>query len=120
MALDDRVRVVDVQRFQGMSDLILVYIAHPSEEVALQIARALLEKRLIACANFHPVKNLYRWQGQVMNEQEVVAVCKTTEDKYDAICDQVARMHPYTIPCIIKIAATANDSYTAWMCNELA
>ena len=120
MALDDRVRVVGVQRFPGMNDLILVYITHPSEEVALHIAQTLLEKRLIACANFHPIKSLYRWQGQVMNEQEVVAVCKTTEDKYRAVCEEVERMHPYTVPCIIKIPVTANDSYTAWICNELA
>ena len=120
MALDNRVRVVAVQRFQGMSDLVLVYITNPSHEVALQITQAMLEKRLIACANFHPVKSLYRWQGQGVNEREVVAVCKTTKDKYDAVCEEVARIHPYAVPCIIKVAATANDSYVAWIHNELA
>ena len=95
--------------------LVLVYITNPSEEKAKEIARKLLEKRLIACGNIFPINSLYWWEGKIADEEEWVLICKTTEERFEAVKAQVEDIHPYDVPCILKIPANANTKYFEWL-----
>lgn len=44
---------------------IFVYIANPTRKEAERIARHLLKKRLIACANVFSAESLYQWKGKI-------------------------------------------------------
>jgi periplasmic divalent cation tolerance protein len=100
--------------------LITVYITCPSNEVAQTIANTLLEDRLIACANIMPVTSIYRWKGNIETSQEYVVLGKTVQEKYEAICAKVAKIHPYEVPCIEMFEATANASFAEWVAKEVA
>ena len=102
-----------------MSDIVLIYITVPSEEKSQEITRSLLEKHLIACATMWPCKSMYWWDGAIQNDQEFIILAKTTENKVELLKQAVASLHPYTIPCILKIAATANTPYAQWVSNEV-
>jgi periplasmic divalent cation tolerance protein len=96
-------------------NIILVYITNPNLPTAKKIAQHLLNKKLIACANFFPIGSLYCWQGKVNDSSEVVAILKTKEENWDKIKAEVKKIHPYEMPCIIKIKAESNKEYGKWI-----
>lgn len=102
-----------------MKDLVYVYITNPSKEKAKEIAKILLEKRLIGCANIFAINSLYWWNKKIVDEEEHVLIGKTTEEKFLIVKNEVESIHPYTIPCIIKIPVKANDEYSNWILAEL-
>ncbi|MDD5093034.1 MAG: divalent-cation tolerance protein CutA [Dehalococcoidia bacterium] len=97
---------------------IIIYITHKNREEASKITAHLLEKRLIACANIFPIQSSYRWQGKIENEDEVVSIVKTRRENWESVKSEVKRIHPYEVPCIIKIEVEANEDYAAWIGAE--
>jgi len=80
-----------------------------------------MNRRLIACANiFGGVNSVYRWKGQLADETEWVMIGKTAEEKFDEVRRVVEDLHPYEIPCIIKIPVCVNNSFGAWLKDEIA
>lgn len=98
---------------------IFVYITTPSRDEARKIAKHLLNKKLIACANIHKIESLYRWKGKLVNSAEWVLFCKTLEPNFMKVKNEVDKIHSYEIPCIVKIPAVANEKYSAWVKREL-
>ncbi|RLG70152.1 MAG: divalent-cation tolerance protein CutA [Candidatus Iainarchaeum archaeon] len=98
--------------------LIFVYITNPSKEDAIKIAKHLLEKRLIACANIMPISSLYWWEGKIAEENEFLLIGKTTAEKFEQVKEAVKQIHPYRIPCIAKIDVEANKEFEAWLKKE--
>jgi periplasmic divalent cation tolerance protein len=43
---------------------LMFYVTHADEAAARRLADQLLERRLIACANIHPVSSAYWWEGK--------------------------------------------------------
>lgn len=78
----------------------------------------LLEKRLIACANFFPVNSVYQWEGKIEHQTEVVSFLKTREENFEIVRDEILKIHSYETPCILKINAEVNESYGAWILGE--
>ncbi len=80
----------------------LGYITCPDKDIAETLARLLLEKRLIACANIlSPMQALFRWEGRVDAAQEIPLLIKTQQKHENAIIRLVKDHHPYTCPCIV-------------------
>ena len=49
---------------------------------AEELARKLIEERLVACANISaPVTSLYWWEGEIQRDQEAVVIMKTRDDE---------------------------------------
>lgn len=101
-------------------DTVLGYITCPDRENAKEIAKELLEKRLIACANILPMESVYWWEGKVEDQTECVLIGKTSREKFAAMKDAVLEIHPYETPCVIRIEAAANPEYAAWLEGELS
>lgn len=95
-------------------NMVLMYITNPSREEARKISKKLLEEKLIACANIFPVDSMYRWEGKIAEEPEFVLIAKTTEENFRKAKVLVGNIHPYDVPCILKIPAEANESYLKW------
>ena len=99
--------------------MILVYITNPTKKVAEKIAKILLKKRLIACANIFEIESFYWWQRKIEKAKEFVLIGKTIEKNYARIKKEVEKIHPYEIPCILKIKAEVNERYLNWLKSEL-
>src|SRR3972149_4865530 len=64
-------------RRTAMSALIVITNA-PNRDVALKIARALIERKLAACVNIlAECTSVYRWQGRLENAHEGPPLIKT-------------------------------------------
>lgn len=98
----------------------LLYSTFPDRNEAVFVARALLEKRLIACANIiDQAMSLYRWDGQVKEEPEVVMFAKTTSDKNEAAIALINDLHSYEVPCIVALPVEAGfGAFLSWVQEE--
>ncbi|RJQ29664.1 divalent-cation tolerance protein CutA [Candidatus Parcubacteria bacterium] len=94
--------------------LAFVYSTFPNRTSARRAALHLLRKKLIACANIHKTESSYAWKGKVVNEAEYVLVAKTTSGKFAKVKREIERIHPYEIPCIVRIPADGNEKYLRW------
>lgn len=98
---------------------IFVYVTAPSKRVAKKIAKHLLEKRLITCANIFPIESFYWWENRIENAKEYVLICKTLGSKYAKIKEEISAIHPYSVPCIAKFDVELNKKFALWLRNEL-
>ena len=105
-----------------MTEALIVFSTFATEDEAARITRTLVEERLIACANLLPgARSIYRWQGQVADQREVVALMKTRKQDWPALMSRLHELHPYDTPeCVaVRIAAGA-PGYMAWLESQLA
>ena len=103
-----------------MERAVFVYITYPSLVEAEAAGRALVERRLAACANILPrMVSIYRWQGEIERAEEVVMILKTRASLADPLRAAVKEMHSYATPAIIVIPLESVDpDYLAWMTAE--
>jgi len=100
--------------------VILTTVASADE--AARLVRALLERRLIACGTILPgVRSLYRWEGKIADEQEVVVLLKTQAARVDAIEVAFGELHPYKLPELLALPVSAGlAKYLDWIAGETA
>ena len=96
---------------------VMVYITTPDLDVARRIARALVEERLAACANILPgMESFYRWEGAVLNDQEVVLIVKTRSALLVPLTERVIALHPYEIPCVVALPVNqGHEPFLRWI-----
>lgn len=94
---------------------IILYITYKNLDEAQKTTSHLLAKKLIACANFFPIKSSYLWKDKIENSEEIVLLLKTRKENWKKIRSEVVKLHPYKTPCIIKIDAEANEEYASWI-----
>lgn len=92
----------------------------PDAACAEQIASALLTARQAACINLLPaVRSMYRWQGQIEMATEMTLLIKAPQAHFDAICQTICSLHPYTVPEIIAIPLSKGfGPYLTWITEE--
>lgn len=97
--------------------MVLVYSVYGSHETAKATAAALLEARLIACANIFPaIAVLYRWEGEVVDDDAVAAIFKTRNAVVQTVRDEVRRLHEDDVPVVLTLdVADVNSDYLSWL-----
>ncbi len=93
----------------------IIYITHESEAEARRVSDHLLEEKLVACANIFSITSAYWWEGDIQYEGEWVSIVKTIPGNWTALQRAVEEIHPYEVPCIMKIEAEANAAYEKWI-----
>ena len=101
-------------------DVRLVLSTAGSREEAERIAHALVEGRLAACVNLIPgLTSIYRWQGEVKEDRELLLVVKTREELLPQVCEAVKALHSYTVPETIALPVVGGAApYLAWVREE--
>lgn len=88
------------QRADQPSDPVEVTVTCADEGEARAIARALVEARLVACAQWWPITSCYRWEEAVVEDAEHLVLCKATADRFDEVVELVRSLHSYDLPAI--------------------
>ena len=98
-----------------MSAMIVITNA-PDRDVALKIARALIERKLAACVNIlAECTSVYRWQGKLETATEVPLLIKTRAAIYDDVEAAIKSLHPYELPEIVAIPIERGLAYLEWV-----
>ena len=101
-------------------NLTLVYITCKDKKEAVKIAKALLQERLIACANIIPtIESWFWWKGKIVKGGEALLLCKTLPKKAHSIQKRVNELHSYDVVCIEFIEVKkADPDYLKWVMRE--
>jgi periplasmic divalent cation tolerance protein len=101
-------------------DVVAVYMTFPNETTAIEVGEDLVDRRLAACVNVLPgATSIYRWEGAVAHDREVVAVAKTTRDRLAEAIAAVVEAHPYELPCVVAYPASdGSRPFLAWVAEE--
>lgn len=102
------------------TDAVVVMTTVASADEAISLVRTLLDRRLIACGTLFPgARSLYRWNGKVADEQEVVVMLKTRSARIAALESAFAEVHPYKVPELLALPVTAGlGKYLDWINGE--
>ncbi|NXF12627.1 CUTA protein, partial [Smithornis capensis] len=75
-----------------------------NEDIAKDIARAIMDKRLAAHVNILPKSSaLYFWKGELEESTEILLLVKTRTSKIGELSNYVRSIHPFEIPEIISL-----------------
>ncbi len=96
---------------------IIVFITASNEEEAARIAHALVEAHLAGCVNIvKEVRSIYRWQGKIEDEAEVLMIAKTRGELFEALSEKVGELHSYTVPEVIAFKIDSGSrKYLSWL-----
>lgn len=100
---------------------ILVYSTFSSEKKAGDICKQLVERSLVACANIFPKhKSIYKWDGEIVEESEFLAIMKTKESQFGSVKDEICKLHSYDTPCVLKLdIAGGNEDFLEWISSSV-
>lgn len=103
-----------------MSGAIVILVTAGSAAEAERIGRALVEERLVACANLAPaVRSIYRWEGKIADEAEVLLILKTRSERFAEVEARVRALHSYQVPEVVALEVTrASAPYLDWLLRE--
>lgn len=91
-----------------------VYITAPTD-AASRLAELLVDEHLAACVNTVECSSVYRWEGEVVTEDERILLAKTTDERYAALRERVLEEHPHDVPCIERFDEDAVlPTFGAW------
>ena len=98
----------------------MVFCTVPSGEVAAELARALVGEKLAACVNIVPgLRSIYRWNGEICDDAELLLIIKTARDRFEALRARLVQRHPYECPEVVALGIEdGNPSYLDWIVNE--
>lgn len=97
----------------------MVYVTAKDMSEASKIARHLLEKRLVACANIFNVHSIYPWWGKVEEADEAAIIMKTRSSMVDDVIREVRKVHSYEVPCIVSYKMEKGfKGYLDWIVSE--
>ena len=103
-----------------MTDALLVFTTLPSADKAAELAKVVVEERLAACANLLPaIRSIYRWQGKLQDENEVLVLLKTRAEHLERLKLRVLELHPYEVPEVLAVPVEAGyQPYLDWLAGE--
>lgn len=97
----------------------VVFCTAPPEK-AHSIASELVQAGLAACVNILPVRSVYRWEGQVVDDGEDLLIIKTTTDTVPELTEAILKIHPYEVPEIISLPVQDGCiGYLDWVAGEI-
>jgi len=99
----------------------VVLMTAPDEATGADLATRLVEERLAACVNIVPgIRSVFRWEGRIQDDAEVMLVGKTVASSLDALRARVLQLHPYDVPELLALpVAHGNGSYLDWVREEV-
>jgi periplasmic divalent cation tolerance protein len=88
---------------------------------ATSIAKMLVEEKLAACVNILPIQSVYRWKGEICEEEERTLFIKTSAATAPQLKTRLLELHPYDLPEIVGLDVSSEDSnmdYLQWVVDE--
>jgi len=100
-----------------MTDVLLVFCTCPDAVVAERLADGLVDEQLAACVNILPkIRSIYRWQGSLQSDSEVLMLIKTNQHRYVKLEQWLLKNHPYDVPEVLALTVEAGaHDYLDWI-----
>ncbi len=87
-----------------------------STEEAEALAAGLVERQLVACAQLLPIGSIYRWEGRIEKDSEVLLLLKARADLYEQIESHILDNHSYDTPEVLQLEVKrGSEGYLSWI-----
>lgn len=98
-------------------EAIVVLMTAANGEEAARLADLLIGAHLAACVQILPeMESVYRWQGKIERQPEILLIAKTARSKFDELEREVRALHSYETPEIIALPIVAGSGpYLDWL-----
>ncbi len=98
---------------------VIIVSTFPSKQSVTSIANKLVKKRLVACVNITTISSIYTWKGKIENQNEYLALFKTTKKNQSVLKKELKKLHPYDVPEIAEInVESVNQQYMKWLVDS--
>lgn len=106
----------------GGDEVCLALVTGPDADALAELGRRLVEDRLCACVNVVPgLTSIYRWEGAVEEDDEALAILKTTGWRLDSVEARLRELHPYEEPEFLVFEVDRGaSSYLGWVARSVA
>ncbi len=96
---------------------IFIYITCESHAQAEGLGQILVERGVAACVNvLPPICSIYRWEGEVMQEEEFPVIVKTRAALFKNVEEIVKELHSYDNPCIVSLPINqGSEPFLKWI-----
>ena len=86
-----------------------------------RIAKAIVEKRLAACAQvLGPITSTYWWKGRIEVAREWLCLIKTEARRFRQVEKAIKELHPYETPEIVAVPIVrGSKDYLGWIGSSL-
>ena len=100
---------------------IVVVTTVGTEDQANLIAREIIARRQAACVNIVPgVRSIYRWQGKICKDGELLLLVKTLEGEFDGVAATIRELHSYEVPEILSFqVARGEERFLDWIAGSV-
>ena len=100
--------------------VLVVFSTFPDPDKAAEVARILVTEQLAACVNIvGGVRSIYRWEGEISDDRETLAVIKTTSERFEEMRSRLVALHPYQVAEVIALPVESGHApYLAWVVDE--
>jgi periplasmic divalent cation tolerance protein len=104
-----------------VNEYIIVLVTTADRVEAEKISQALLNEKLIACANIvSPVASCFLWQGKIDKAEECLVVMKSRKDLFGELAQRVKTLHSYEVPEVLALPIVeGSGDYLAWIRGAL-
>ena len=101
------------------AEFVVVLVTTATADEAADMARALVEERLAACANvIGPIRSLFRWAGNIDDATEHLLLAKARTADFGLVEQRVRALHSYEVPEVIALPIGAGSApYLAWLAD---
>jgi len=98
----------------------LIYATAANRDQAIDIARKLIQERLVACVNvIDGATSIYWWEGKVQEEREALILAKTISANVSAVTRRILELHSYSKPCVTALPISGgNLAFLEWVSSE--
>lgn len=101
---------------RGHSKWIVVKTACPTREEARQLARILMDRKLIAAGQIKTHEALYTWQAERFEETEWELSCLTRRDHFEKVQEVIIQEHSFEVPEVIALPIEAiSEPFADWI-----
>lgn len=89
-------------------------------EMAKKIGREAVEANLAACVSIIPaLTSIYRWKGSIDENEEVMCLFKTVDEKVSDLEEFIRKEHTYEVPEIVSMKMDRiSEDYRAWLVDS--
>ena len=100
---------------------VLIISTYPDEESVVKVAKMLVaNKKLCACVNFAKIRSLYSWKDKLEDQEEFIALFKTTNLTANKLKFEINNTHPYEVPEIVELKmSNVSKGYLSWMIESI-
>ncbi|MCL2606602.1 MAG: divalent-cation tolerance protein CutA [Coriobacteriia bacterium] len=93
-----------------------ILVTCPDKGAARALARLLVQSKLAACAQLLDIESIYRWEGTVHEEDEVLLIIKSKTELFDQLQIAITENHSYDVPQIVQLPITDGlPAYLNWI-----